>query len=54
MEGIVTACEGLGSEAILHLQTGDGEFAARVQPDHGAAEDQARHPVPGHGERPLL
>ena len=41
MEGIVTACEGLGSEAILHLQTGDGEFAARVQPDHGAAEDQA-------------
>ena len=41
MEGIVTACEGLGSEAILHLQTGDGEFAARVQPDHGASEDRA-------------
>ena len=40
MEGTVTACESLGHEAILHLETGDGEFAARVEPGHGAAADK--------------
>ena len=39
MRGTVTACEGLGHEAILHLETEDGEFAARVEPHHGARED---------------
>ena len=36
MKGTVTACEALGNEAILHLENEDGEFAARVAPDHGA------------------
>ena len=40
MEGTVTACESLGHEAILHLETGDGEFAARVEPGHGAEADR--------------
>ena len=40
MEGTVTACESLGHEAILHLETGDGEFAARVEPGHGAVVDK--------------
>ena len=42
MQGMVTACESLGHEVILHLETGDGEFAARVQPDHGTRPD---HPA---------
>ena len=36
MKGNVTACEALGSEAIVHIENEDGEFAARVAPDHGA------------------
>ncbi|UWP67275.1 ABC transporter ATP-binding protein [Subdoligranulum variabile] len=40
MQGMITACESLGHEAILHLETEDGEFAARVEPGHGAAVDQ--------------
>ena len=36
MQGMVTACEALGNEAIVHLENEDGEIAARVAPDHGA------------------
>lgn len=42
MKGTVTACESLGNEAIVHLENEDGEFAARLDPDHGArAGEQA-------------
>lgn len=40
MSGAVTACEALGSEAIIHLETSDGEFAARLPADHGVAPGQ--------------
>ncbi len=33
--GMVTACESLGFEDILHLENEDGEFAARIAPGHG-------------------
>ena len=39
MSGRVTACEGLGHYAILHLLNGDGEFAARVEPADAAEPD---------------
>ena len=39
MSGRVTACEGLGHYAILHLLNGDGEFAARVEPADAAETD---------------
>ena len=41
MQGMVTACEALGNEAILHLENEDGEIAARVAPDHGATAGEA-------------
>ena len=41
VQGTVTACESLGHEAILHLETSDGELAARVEPGHGAVEDRS-------------
>lgn len=40
MQGMVTACEALGNEAIVHLENEDGEIAARVAPDHGATAGQ--------------
>lgn len=41
MDGCLTACEGLGHETILHLETADGEFAARVKECTGARAGEA-------------
>ena len=41
MDGRLTACEGLGHETILHLETADGEFAARVKERTGARAGDA-------------
>lgn len=41
MDGCLTACEGLGHETILHLETADGEFAARVKERTGARAGEA-------------
>ena len=40
--GEITACELLGAETILHLETKDGEYAARVEPQHSARHGECR------------